>query len=139
MPRIISLDYGLRRTGIAVTDPLQLIATGLTTVSSPDLIAFLRDYFRRETVELILVGYPLNLDHSETDASRPVQELIRTLKKEFPQLPVQLMDERFTSRIASRSMIEMGLKKKQRRNKKLIDEIAATILLQDYLLRYPGR
>jgi putative Holliday junction resolvase len=139
MPRIISLDYGLRRTGIAVTDPLQLIATGLTTVSSPDLIAFLRDYFRRETVESILVGYPLNLDHSETDASRPVQELIRTLKKEFPQLPVQLMDERFTSRIASRSMIEMGLKKKQRRNKKLIDEIAATILLQDYLLRYPGR
>lgn len=133
MSRILSIDYGLKRTGIAVTDPLQIIATGLTTVESQKLIPFLKDYFKKENVELILIGEPKNLDDRDTHATQPVKQVVEKIKKEFPSVPIKMVDERFTSKMASRAMIDMGLKKKQRQNKALIDEIAATIMLQDYL------
>jgi putative holliday junction resolvase len=128
LPRILAIDYGLKRTGIAVTDPLQIIATGLTTVESKQLIPFLKDYFSKEQVELIVIGEPKNMDDSDTHATPLVE-------KNFPHIPVEKTDERFTSKMASRAMIEMGMKKKQRRNKALVDEIAATIMLQEYLQR----
>ncbi len=135
MARILSIDYGLKRTGLAVTDPLQIIATGLTTVASPKLIPFLKDYFKKETVELILVGEPKNWDDTDTHATPLVKEIVRRLQKEFPAIPLLMVDERNTSKMASRAMIDMGLKKMQRRNKALVDEIAATIMLQEYMGR----
>jgi putative holliday junction resolvase len=135
MARIMAIDYGLKRTGIAVTDPLQIIATGLTTVESPKLIAFLKEYMRTEAVELILMGEPKNWDDSDTHATPLVRQIVQRLLKEFPTIPLKMVDERFTSKLASRAMVEMGMKKKQRRNKALVDEIAATILLQEYLGR----
>lgn len=135
MPRILAIDYGLKRTGIAVTDPLKIIASGLTTVETPQLFNFLKDYFKKEQVELILIGDPRNLDDSETHITSHVQKIIERLKKEFPLIPVTTVDERYTSKMASRAMIDMGLKKKQRQNKALVDEIAATIMLQEYLAR----
>jgi len=131
----MAIDYGLKRTGIAVTDPLQIIATGLTTVESPKLIAFLKEYMRAEAVELILIGEPKNWDDSDTHATPLVREVMKRLQKEFPGIPLQPVDERYTSKMASRAMIDMGMKKKQRRNKALVDEIAATILLQEWLGR----
>ncbi len=133
MGRIICLDYGLKRTGIAVTDPLKIIATGLTTISSPELIKYLRDYFSREEVELLLIGEPKNWDDTDTHATPLVQAAIKKIKKEFPKMPVKTVDERYTSKMATQAMLEMGLKKMQRRNKALVDEIAATIMLQEYL------
>ena len=133
MPRILAIDYGLKRTGLAVTDPLKIIATGLTTVNSKDLLPFLKDYFAKEQVELIIIGEPKNMDDSDTHATPLVEKCIKELQKKFPTIPVKKVDERFTSKMASQAMIEMGMKKKQRRDKKLVDEIAATILLQDYL------
>ena len=135
MARIIAIDYGLKRTGLAVTDPLQIIATGLMTIESPKLIAFLKDYFKKEQVELILIGEPKNWDDSDTHATPLVRAIMVRLQKEFPGIPLLPVDERYTSKMASRAMIDMGLKKKQRRNKALVDEIAATILLQEYLGR----
>jgi putative Holliday junction resolvase len=135
MARILAIDYGAKRTGIAVTDPLQIIATGLTTVESSGLIAFLKEYLRTEAVELILIGEPKNWDDSDTHATALVRQVMERLKKEFPAIPLQPVDERFTSKMASRAMIDMGMKKKQRRNKALVDEIAATILLQEWLER----
>ena len=133
MARIIAIDYGLKRTGLAVTDPLKIIATGLTTVESSQLIPFLKDYFSKEEVELIIIGEPKNWDDTDTHATPLVEKCIKSLQKDFPGIPVKKVDERFTSKMASRAMLEMGMKKKQRRDKKLIDEIAATIILQDYL------
>jgi putative Holliday junction resolvase len=133
LPRILSIDYGLKRTGIAVTDPLQIIATGLTTVESRQLIPFLKEYFIKEQVELIIIGEPKNMDDSDTHATPLVEKCIRDLEKNFPAMPIRKVDERFTSKMAKDSMLEMGLSKKQRRNKALVDEIAATILLQEYL------
>jgi putative Holliday junction resolvase len=135
MARIMAIDYGLKRTGIAVTDPLQIIATGLTTVESPKLIVFLKEYMRTEVVELILMGEPKNWDDSDTHATPLVRQIVQRLLKEFPAIPLKMVDERFTSKLASRAMVEMGMKKKQRRNKALVDEIAATIMLQEYLGR----
>ena len=135
MARILAIDYGLKRTGLAVTDPLQIIATGLTTIESPKLIPFLKDYFRKESVELILLGEPKNWDDSDTHATPLVKQIMERLRKEFPSIPLVMVDERYTSKMASRAMIDMGLKKKQRQNKALVDEIAATILLQEYLQR----
>jgi putative Holliday junction resolvase len=129
----MAIDYGLKRTGIAVTDPLQIIANGLTTVETPRLLTFLKDYCARESVELIIVGDPRNLDDSPTHATPHVQRFLRQLKNAFPSIPVLTVDERYTSKMASRAMIEMGMKKKQRRDKSLVDEIAATIMLQEYL------
>ena len=133
MARILSIDYGLKRTGLAVTDPLQIIATGLTTVESKQLIPFLKDYFAREEVELIIIGEPKNWDDTDTHATPLVEKLIKQLQKNFPNIPVKKVDERYTSKMAKDAMLEMGLKKMQRRNKKLVDEIAATILLQEYM------
>ena len=133
MSRILSIDYGLKRTGLAVTDPLQIIATGLTTVSSKELISFLKNYFEKEQVELIIIGEPKNLNDSDTHATPLVEKCIKELQKNFPAIPVKKVDERYTSKLASQAMIEMGLNKKQRRNKALVDEIAATIMLQEYL------
>jgi putative Holliday junction resolvase len=133
LSRILAIDYGLKRTGIAVTDPLQIIATGLTTVESKQLIPFLKDYFSKETVELIIIGEPKNMDDSDTHATPLVEKCIKELQKNFPSIPIKKVDERFTSKMASQAMIDMGMKKKQRRNKALVDEIAATILLQEYL------
>jgi putative Holliday junction resolvase len=136
MPRIISIDYGAKRTGLAVTDPLQIIATGLTTVESKQLIPFLKDYFAREEVELIIIGEPKNWDDTDTHATPLVEKIIKQLEKNFPKVPDQKVDERYTSKMAKDAMLEMGLKKMQRRNKKLVDEIAATILLQEYLRQF---
>jgi len=135
MPRIISIDYGTKRTGLAVTDPLQIIATGLTTVESKQLIPFLKDYFAREEVELIIIGEPKNWDDTDTHATPLVEKIIKQLEKIFPKIPIKKVDERYTSKMAKDAMLEMGLKKMQRRNKKLVDEIAATILLQEYMRR----
>ncbi len=136
MPRIIAIDYGLKRTGLAVTDPLKIIATGLTTVESKRLVLFLKDYFIKEEVELMIIGEPKNWDDTDTHATPLVNKIIIDLQKNFPAIPVKKVDERFTSKLASKAMVEMGLKKKQRQNKALIDEIAATIMLQDYLKQY---
>jgi putative Holliday junction resolvase len=133
MPRILAIDYGLKRTGLAVTDPFKIIATGLTTVESPKLIPFLKDYFSKEEVELILIGEPKNWDDSDTHATPLVRQIILRLRKEFPKIALQTLDERNTSKMASRAMIDMGLKKKQRRNKALVDEIAAAMMLQEWL------
>lgn len=133
MARILSIDYGKKRTGLAVTDPLQIIATGLTTVETPKLIPFLKEYFAKEPVELIIMGEPKNWDDTDTHATPLVKKAVERLKKEFPAIPIKMVDERFTSKMASQAMIDMGLKKKQRQNKALVDEIAATIMLQEYL------
>ncbi len=133
MARILSIDYGKKRTGLAVTDPLQIIATGLTTVETPKLFTFLKEYFAKEQVELIIMGEPKNMDDSDTHATPLVKQAVARLKKEFPAIPIKMVDERFTSKMASQAMIDMGMKKKQRQNKALVDEIAATIMLQEYL------
>ena len=133
MSRILCIDYGLKRTGIAVTDPLQIIATGLTTVDSKELISFLKDYFSKEEVELILIGEPKNWDDTDTHATPLVANCIKELEKNFPDVPIKKVDERYTSKMAKDAMLEMGLKKMKRRNKALVDEIAATIMLQEYL------
>ena len=135
MARILCIDYGGKRTGIAVTDPLQIIATGLTTIDTKDFIKFLKDYFSKEQVEKIIIGMPLNMDDTATHATPLVENAIKQLKKHFPNMPVETVDERFTSKMAKDAMLEMGLKKKQRRDKKLVDEIAATIMLQEYMAR----
>jgi putative Holliday junction resolvase len=136
MARIIALDYGLKRTGSAVTDPLQIIATGLTTIESPTMIPFLQDYFKKEVVELIIIGMPKNWDESDTHGTGPARKAVALLKKHFPQMPLKEVDERYTSKMAKNAMLEMGMKKKDRRDKKLVDEIAATIMLQEYLQQF---
>lgn len=133
MARILAIDYGGKRTGLAVTDPLQIVATGLTTVETPQLFKYLKEYFIKEQVELILIGMPTNWDDSDTHATPLVKKAIERLKKEFPAIPLKEVDERYTSKMAKQAMIQMGLGKKQRQNKALVDEIAATIMLQEYL------
>ena len=133
MARIMAIDYGAKRTGVAVTDPLQLIANGLTTVNTEQLFSFLKEYFTKEPVEKLIVGNPKNLDNSDTDVTLLVQKFVETFTKRFPSIMVELVDERYTSKLAFQSMLESGMKKKDRRNKKLVDEISATILLQQYL------
>jgi len=133
MARIICIDYGGKRTGIAVTDPLKIIATALTTIESKELIPFLKNYFLQETVELILIGEPYSLDGTDTHATPLVRAAIKQLQKAFPQIPLKTVDETFSSKLASRAMVEMGMKKKDRQKKGNIDKIAAAIMLQDYL------
>lgn len=133
MPRILSIDYGGKRTGLAVTDPLKIIATALGTVETPKLMAYLKDYFSKEMVELVIIGMPVNWDDSATHATPLVKKFIKEFQKNFPSVPIQTVDERYTSRLASQAMLEMGLKKKQRQNKSMIDQVAATMLLQEYL------
>ena len=133
MARIICIDYGGKRCGLAVTDPLQIIATALTTVATKELYTYLAAYFAKEPVELILIGEPLNLDDTPTHAPPLVKKAIIELVKKFPTIPIQTVDERFSSKNAVRAMVEMGMKKKDRQDKKNVDQIAATILLQEYL------
>jgi putative Holliday junction resolvase len=133
LPRILSIDYGAKRTGLAVTDPLQIIATGLTGLHTKDLESFLTDYFKKEPVELVIIGRPTNWDDSDTHATSLVQAFINRFKKVFPNMAIQEVDERFTSKMAVQSMVQSGMKRKDRQNKKLVDEVAATIMLQEYL------
>ncbi|AVR45823.1 Holliday junction resolvase RuvX [Christiangramia fulva] len=133
MARILALDYGKKRTGIAVTDELQLIASGLTTVQTPDLINFLSEYFKKEKVERVLVGEPKRMDHSPSESEVYIQEFLKKFSEKFPDMPLERVDERFTSKMAVQSMIDSGLKKKKRRDKALVDEISATIILQTWL------
>lgn len=135
MGRILAIDYGGKRTGLAVTDPLQIIATGLTTIASKELIPFLKNYFLTEHVERIIIGEPKNWDDSDTHATPLVAAAVKEIQKNFPHIPIEKVDERYTSVMAKQTMLQSGLKKKDRRNKALVDEIAATILLQEWLGR----
>jgi putative Holliday junction resolvase len=133
MGRILALDFGKKRTGIAVTDPLQIIATALDTVDSNELIGYLKKYMAAEPVEKIIIGYPLNFDDTATDATPLVDKFIGKFKNVFPNMEVEKRDERMTSRMASQAISEMGLKKKIREQKSLVDSVAAVIILQEYL------
>jgi putative Holliday junction resolvase len=133
MSRILCIDYGGKRCGLAVTDPLQLIATALTTVDTKEVFDFLKKYVVNENVSLILIGYPLDLNDKATHATPLVEAAIKRLQVAFPNIPIQKVDERFTSKMASMAMVNMGMKKKDRQQKSNIDKIAATIMLQDYL------
>lgn len=133
MGRILAIDYGKVRTGIAVTDELQIIASGLTTVATKALMAFLKDYVEKEKVELFLVGEPKQMDNSASESEALIIPFLEKLSKAFPKIPVTRVDERFTSKMAFQTMVDSGLKKKQRKNKALVDEISATLILQSYL------
>ena len=133
MGRILAIDYGTKRTGIAVTDELQIIASGLTTVETNSLIAFLTDYVKKESVEKIIVGLPKQMNNTASESEVHIQSFLKKLNKTLPDIPVVRVDERFTSKMAFQSMIDRGLKKKQRQNKALVDEISATLILQSYL------
>jgi putative Holliday junction resolvase len=135
MPRILAIDYGQKRTGIAVTDELQIIASGLTTIPSATAINFLRDYFSKEKVEKVLIGEPKQMNGEPSESTAVIEAFVKKFTSFFPEMPIIRVDERFTSKMAFQSMIDSGLKKKQRQNKALIDEISATIMLQDYLSR----
>jgi len=133
MSRILAIDYGRKRTGLAVTDTLQLIPGGLTTVPSHELLNFLEDYFRKEPVERIVVGLPKQMNNQPSESMKYIEPFVRLLKKKWPEMPVEYYDERFTSVLAHQAMLEGGLKKKDRQNKALVDEISAVIILQSYL------
>jgi len=133
MARILAIDYGGKRTGIAVTDPLQIIATGLTTIESKQLIPFLKKYFIDEQVERIVIGMPKNWDETDTHGTPLVKAAIKKLQKEFPDMPIIEVDERYTSKMAKAAMLEMGMKKSERRVKGNVDVIAATIMLQEFM------
>ncbi|HQW46056.1 MAG: Holliday junction resolvase RuvX [Bacteroidetes bacterium] len=133
MARILAIDYGKKRTGIAVSDPLQIIANGLTTVETKELIAFLKKYFEQEVVETVIIGLPKSLKNEATDATPLVMQFMKLFKNSFPDMPLIPIDERYTSKMAFQTMIDAGLGKKARQNKALIDEISATILLQGYM------
>ncbi len=135
MPRILAIDYGQKRTGIAVTDELQIIASGLTTIASETTIVFLKDYFLKEKVEKVLIGEPKQMSGEPSQSAPIIEAFVVKFKAAFPDMKVDRVDERFTSKMAFQTMIDSGLKKKQRQNKALIDEISATIMLQDYLSR----
>ena len=135
MGRILAIDYGQKRVGLAVTDELQMIANPLTTVSSADILTFLKDYIAREKVECIVVGYPKQMNNTPSQSLKYIEPFIRSLRKRFPTIPVELVDERFTSMMASRAMVDAGLKKKDRQNKELIDKVSATLILQSYLMQ----
>lgn len=133
MGRILAIDFGEKRTGIAVTDELQIIASGLTTIDTKNLLDFLVDYVQKENVELFVVGEPKQMNNTESQSEQHIQPFLNSLQKKIPNIPIKRVDERFTSKMAFQTMIDGGLNKKQRRNKGLIDEISATIILQSYL------
>ncbi|SRX55297.1 Holliday junction resolvase RuvX [Aequorivita sp. CIP111184] len=133
MGRILALDYGSKRTGIAITDELQLIASGLTTVATPVLMDFLKKYIASEKVELVLVGEPKQKDGTHSNIEEEIKKFLKKFSEVFFDLPVKRVDERYTSKMAFQTMIDSGLKKKQRQNKALVDEISATIILQEFL------
>lgn len=131
--RVLAIDYGKKRTGLAVTDDMQIIASGLTTVETDKLISFLKDYFQKNNVEKVIIGEPKQMDGTASESTEMIEKFIEVFSNTFPTMQIERIDERFTSKMAFQTMIDSGVKKKQRQNKGLIDEIAATILLQDYL------
>lgn len=133
MARILAIDYGKKRTGIAITDEMQIIASGLTTVKTHQLLSFLLDYIKNEKVELFLVGEPKQMDNTPSQSEALIIPFIEKLKNKIPKIPIKRIDERFTSKMAFQTMIDSGLSKKKRQNKALVDEISATIILQTYL------
>jgi putative Holliday junction resolvase len=133
LARVLAIDFGKIRTGIAVTDELQIIASGLTTVNTPDLLSFLKEYTSKEKVELFLTGLPKQMDNSDSESEALILPFLKKMEKLFPQIPMKRIDERFTSKMAFQTMIDSGMKKKKRRNKAMVDEISATIILQSYL------
>ena len=133
MGRILAIDYGLKRTGLAVTDPLKIISSALDTVYTTELLAYLENYFSKEEVELVVIGMPKNLKNEDTDSTPFVRKFIKTFENKFPQRKIVTHDERFTSALAQRAMIDGGMSKKNRRNKGTVDQIAAAIILQSYL------
>ncbi|GGK54031.1 MULTISPECIES: Holliday junction resolvase RuvX [Flavobacteriaceae] len=133
MGRVLAFDFGEKRTGIAVTDELQIIASGLTTVDTKKIFSFLTEYLKKETVELFIVGEPKQMNNTASESEQFIQPFLKKLSTTFPKIPIKRIDERFTSKMAFQSMIDSGLKKKQRQNKALVDEISATLILQSYL------
>lgn len=135
MARLLAIDYGKKRTGIAVTDPMQIIASGLTTVATRDLTSFLQEYLKKEDVETIVLGEPKQMDYTDSELGPWLRKYTVQLQELFPDVKIEREDERFTSKMAHAAMFSGGLKKKQRQNKALVDEIAATIILQSYMDR----
>lgn len=133
MSRILAIDYGKKRTGIAVSDPMQIIANGLTTVPTHELLDFVTTYVGKEAVERIIIGLPKQMNNELSENMKNIDPFVKALKKRLPGLPIEFVDERFTSVLAHRAMLDAGLKKKDRQNKALVDEISATIILQSYL------
>jgi putative Holliday junction resolvase len=133
MSRLLSIDYGKKRTGIAVSDSLQIIANGLTTVETSKLFEFLEDYLKKEEVESIIVGLPKQMNGEPSENMKRIEPFVNRLKKIYPKINIEYYDERFTSKLAHQAMIDGGLKKQDRRNKELVDEISATIILQGYM------
>jgi len=133
--RILAIDYGRKRVGIAVTDPMQMIATRLTTVASQEIWNFLKDYFSKENVEKVIIGYPMQMNNQPSEAVKYINPFLRKFQKDYPEMPLEQVDERFTSKMAFQTMIDAGLKKKDRQNKETIDAVSATIILQSYLER----
>ena len=133
MSRILAIDYGRKRTGLAVSDTMQIIANGLTTVPTHELLDFIAGYVQKEPVERIIIGLPKQMNNEVSENMKYIEPFVRLLKKKIPEMPVEFVDERFTSVLAHRTMLEAGLKKKYRQNKALVDEISATIILQTYL------
>ena len=133
MARVLAIDFGTKRTGIAVTDEMQIIASGLTTVQTKDLLTFVTDYCKNEKVETIVVGEPKQMNNQVSESEQHIQQFLEQLHTALPAIAVERVDERFTSKMAFQTMLDSGLKKGQRKNKGLIDEISATIILQTYL------
>ena len=133
MGRILAIDYGKKRVGIAVTDPFQMIATRLTTVATHEIWIFLKDYFAKEQVEKVIVGYPMQMNNQPSEAVIYINLFLKKFQKDYPDMPLEQVDERFTSKMAFQTMIDAGLKRKDRQNKETIDGISATIILQSYL------
>jgi putative Holliday junction resolvase len=131
--RILAIDYGKKRVGLAVTDPMQMIATRLTTVTSHEIWNFLKDYFVSEEVEKVIVGYPMQMNNQPSEAVKYINPFLRKFQKDYPEMPIEQVDERFTSKMAFQTMIDAGLKKKDRQDKGTVDGVSATIILQSYL------
>lgn len=130
----MAIDYGRKRVGIAVTDPLQLIANRLTTVPTHEIWTFLKDYFSKEAVEKVIIGYPMQMNNQPSEAVQYINPFLKKFQKDYPQMPIEQVDERFTSKMAFQTMIDAGVKKKDRQNKGTIDAVSATIILQSYLV-----
>lgn len=133
MGRILAIDYGRKRVGLAVTDPLQIIANKLETVRAHDIFEYLTDYFVKETVDCVVVGYPTTMRNEASESIRYINPFLKQFQKKYPNMPLELIDERFTSKIAFQTMIDAGLKKKDRQNKELVDAVSATLILQTYM------
>jgi putative Holliday junction resolvase len=133
MGRIMAIDYGTKRIGLAITDPLQMFASPLQTISTGDFDEFIKEYIKRETIDAFVIGYPVQMDNTPSQSVRSINPFIKKLKNKFPEIHIHLADERFTSKMALRTMIEGGVKKKDRMDKSMVDKISASIILQSFL------